>query len=58
MDIKEIRKQLDMTQQEFAKELGVTRQSVSNWERDSFKPTPVIEKILKDYCEKKNIKIN
>lgn len=58
MNIKEIRKQLDMTQQEFAKELGVTRQSVSNWERDSFKPTPVVEKLLRDYCEKKNIKIN
>ena len=58
MDIKRIRIQLNMTQQEFAKELGVTRQSVSNWERDSFKPTPVIEKLIQNYCEKKNIKID
>jgi DNA-binding transcriptional regulator YiaG len=58
MNIKLIREKLDLTQEKFANELGVSRQTVSNWERENFKPTPVIRKIIENYCEKKNIKID
>ena len=57
INIKKIRNQIGITQTEFAKALGVSRQSVNNWERGNFKPTPVAEKIIHDYCKEKNIKI-
>lgn len=57
MNIREIRHRLGMSQTEFAKKLGVSRQSVSNWERENFKPTPAIARVIQDYCKRQNIKI-
>ena len=37
--IRHLRTQLGMTQEELAGELNVTRQALSNWERDVSKPT-------------------
>lgn len=56
MRVKEIRAKLGMTQTEFANELGVSRQSISNWERDNFKPTKVVQKLINKLCEEKNVK--
>lgn len=39
MEIKEIRKKLLMTQEEFAKAVGVTRCMVAFWESGKFKPS-------------------
>jgi DNA-binding transcriptional regulator YiaG len=38
MDIKEIRNKLNMTQSEFAHELGVESITVSRWERGQHQP--------------------
>lgn len=45
MPIKEIRERLYMTLEEFANELGVTAQSVWNWENGGRKQTNVIESV-------------
>ena len=56
MDIKVIRKQLGMTQEQFAHELGVSFTTVSHWESGRFKPSPMavrnIERLLEEKREK------
>lgn len=39
IDILELREKLFMTQDEFARLIGVTRQTVHNWETGRFEPT-------------------
>jgi putative transcriptional regulator len=40
--VRELRKQLNLTQEEFAKSLGVTRQTVIAIENDKYNPTLVL----------------
>jgi len=40
--VRELRKQLNLTQEEFAKNLGVTRQTVIAIENDKYNPTLVL----------------
>ena len=57
MDTKKIRLSLGYTQGEFAKELGLTLQCVSNWETGIRKPSPSsIKKIIR-FCKINDIKM-
>jgi transcriptional regulator with XRE-family HTH domain len=46
--IKTLRKQQDLTQQEFAARLGVTQPTVHRWEKGAFEPDPLTLKVLSD----------
>ena len=46
-EIKELRKTLGYTQAKIAEELGVTPNTVARYERDEFKPSPPVQKLLK-----------
>lgn len=46
MDIKEIRKRLRLTQEEFAHKIGVTFATVSRWENGHSKPSKMASKLL------------
>lgn len=57
LDIKEIRKKMGLTQLEFGKLLGVSDQTVSNWEISGHVPTPIyakIENLLKEKTQKRD----
>lgn len=45
-DIKKLRKQLALTQEEFAHEIGVTFATVNRWENGKSKPSRLATKIL------------
>lgn len=45
--LKTLRKQLGLSQQDFAKALGVRRSTISDWERGASKPTLSIEQVKK-----------
>ena len=45
-EIRALRKQLDLTQEEFAHEIGVTFATVNRWENGKSKPSRLALKIL------------
>ena len=45
--LREIRQRLALTQQEFAKQIGVTPNSVARWERDEMKMTEPVARLVK-----------
>ena len=44
--IRELRKQRGLTQEQFARKLGVSWATVNRWERDKTKPSPLAESRL------------
>lgn len=46
MNIKAIRKKLEMTQEQFARGLGMSSMSVKRWESGAFQPSPLARKAI------------
>lgn len=57
-DIKKLRLSAILTQEEFAKELGVSFATVNRWETGKSKPTIKAMKLIDEYCKKNNIDFN
>ena len=53
--IKQIRQQQFLSQEAFAKELGVSFATVNRWESGKSKPTYKTMKLIDDYCRSNNI---
>lgn len=47
VDIADLRRKLNMTQEQFARELGVTVGTVNRWENGRFRPSPLAERAIK-----------
>ena len=50
--LKEIRKQLNISQETLARELDVSYATLNRWENNKAKPSRLAMRRLKDYCEK------
>ena len=57
-DIKRIRLSAILTQEEFAKEVGVAFATVNRWETGKAKPTIKAMNLIDEYCKKNNIDFN
>lgn len=57
-DIKNIRLQMFLTQQEFARELGVSFATVNRWEKGKAKPTIKTMRQINSFCQKNNLVFN
>ena len=57
-DIKKLRLSAIMTQEDFAKELGVSFATVNRWETGKSKPTIKAMKLIDKYCKKNSIDFN
>ena len=53
--IRQIRHQRFLSQEAFAKELGVSFATVNRWESGKTKPTYKTMKLIDDYCRSNNI---
>ena len=53
--VKEVRKQLNLTQTAFAKELGIARATLLRWEKGEFKPNYDAQRRFELYCQNKHI---
>ena len=54
-DIKKIRRKAFLTQEEFAKQIGVSYTTVNRWETGKSKPNLKAMKLIDDYCKKNSI---
>ena len=54
-EIKNIRQVCLLSQQAFAKELGVSFATVNRWEKGKTKPTYKALRNIKEYCEKNDV---
>ena len=54
-DIKKIRRKAFLTQEEFAKKLGVSYTTVNRWETGKAKPNLKTMKLIDSYCKENNI---
>ena len=57
-DIKKLRLSAILTQEEFAKEVGVSFATVNRWETGKSKPTIKAMKLIDEYCKKNDIDFN
>jgi len=49
--IKKLREAANISQLNLAKELGVSKRTVSRWERDICQPSPLAKKRLQEFIE-------
>lgn len=56
--IKEIRTACLLSQEDFAKELGVSFTTVNRWEAGKSKPSYKALKLIDDYCKKNAVNID
>ena len=56
--IKEIRTACLLSQEDFAKELGVSFTTVNRWETGKSKPSYKALKLIDDYCKKNTVDID
>lgn len=54
-DIRTIRQKCFLSQESFAKELGVSFATVNRWESGKTRPTYRTMKLIDDFCKKNNI---
>ena len=54
-DIKRIRRKAFLTQEDFAKEIGVSYATVNRWETGKAKPNLKTMKLIDGYCKKNAI---
>lgn len=54
-DIKRIRRKEFLTQEYFAKEIGVSFATVNRWETGKAKPNLKTMKLIDDYCKRNDI---
>lgn len=57
-EIKSLRLQLLLSQEDFAKELGVSYSTINRWEREHTKPNYHALKRIDEYCKQHNIDFN
>ena len=54
-DIRKIRHRVLLTQEDFAKEIGVSYATINRWETGKAKPNIKTMKLIDEYCKKNQI---
>lgn len=55
--VKQLREKLILSQEEFAKLLGVSFMSVNRWETGKFEPTIKVKRKIIELCKANNVKV-
>lgn len=55
--VKKARKQLNISQEQLARELHVSFSTVNRWENEKSKPNNIAKKVFYDFCKEKEIDV-
>lgn len=55
--VKKARKQLNISQEQLARELHVSFSTVNRWENEKSKPNNIAKKVFYDFCQEKGIDV-
>jgi putative transcriptional regulator len=55
--VRTLRRELKMTQEEFAHELGITVGTVNRWENGRFRPSKLARATLVDFAERRGMSV-
>lgn len=55
--VKKARKQLNISQEQLARELHVSFSTVNRWENEKSKPNNIAKKVFYDFCKEKGIDV-
>jgi len=50
--VKDVRLQLGLTQEDFAREIGVSYVTLNRWENGQYKPSKMAKNLFDSYCAK------
>ena len=53
--VKFVRTELKLSQEDLAKELGVSFATINRWENGRYNPSRLAKKAFEDFCEKRTI---
>jgi DNA-binding transcriptional regulator YiaG len=53
--VKEVRVKLELSQEQLAREIGVTFSTVNRWENGKTQPNNLAKKVFNEFCKKHNI---
>jgi DNA-binding transcriptional regulator YiaG len=53
--VKEVRVKLELSQEQLAREIGVTFSTVNRWENGKTQPNNLAKKVFNEFCKKNNI---
>ena len=53
--VKYVRTELKLSQEELARELGVSFATINRWENGSYNPSRLAKKAFDDFCKENNI---
>lgn len=53
--VKHVRTELKLSQEDLARELGVSFATINRWENGSYNPSRLAKKAFNDFCKKNNI---
>ena len=56
--VRALRRELKMTQEEFAHELGITVGTVNRWENGRFRPSKLARATLSDFAAKRGLSLD
>ncbi len=54
--VKYVRTELKLSQEDLARELGVSFATINRWENGSYNPSRLAKKAFEDFCSNQNIK--
>lgn len=55
--VKHVREMLKLSQEELARELGVSFATINRWENGSYNPSRLAKKAFKDFCQRNNVRM-
>ena len=56
--VRALRRELKMTQEEFAHELGITVGTVNRWENGRFRPSKLARATIVDFAERRGLSVD